>query len=73
MITKEDEYTAEICKIGGFAFVAPFGKVILSFPYLELFELTSSQMLYIAFTISLACIGVLMINSGRDRLKEKRY
>lgn len=72
MITKEDEYIAETCKIGGFAFIVPFGKVILSIPYIELFALPISHILYIAFTFLLTCIGVFMIFKGKEILREKR-
>ena len=72
MITKEDEYLSEICKIGGFAFIAPFGKVFLSISYIELSEMTTSHMLYITVTFLLACIGIMMIFNGKEILREKR-
>lgn len=71
MITKEEEYKAEICKIGGFAFIAPLGKVTLSIPYAELFEIPISHSLYLALVISFACIGVMLIFKGTEILREK--
>ena len=72
MITKEEEYKAEVCKIGGFALIAPFGKVMLNIPYIELFSLSNSHLLYIATTMLLGIIGIIMIFNGKDILKEKR-
>ena len=71
MITKEEEYMAETCKIGGFAFIAPFGKVIFSIPYVELFAVTISQLLYAMLAISFACIGMMLIFKGKEILREK--
>ena len=72
MLTKEDEYIAEICKIGGLALIAPFGQVMLSLPYIELFTLPSSHLLYIVFTLLLVCIGMGMIFKGKEILREGR-
>ncbi|OGI18570.1 MAG: hypothetical protein A3B68_02260 [Candidatus Melainabacteria bacterium RIFCSPHIGHO2_02_FULL_34_12] len=72
MITKEDEYKAEVCKIGGLALIAPFGKEMLNVPYIELFNIQSSHLLYMIFTLLLACIGINMIFKGTEILREKR-
>ena len=72
MITKEEEYIAEVCKISGFAFIAPLGKVFLSIPYIELSKMTISHMLYIIVIFLLACIGITMIFNGKEILREKR-
>ena len=72
MVTKEDEYIADVSKIGGFALIAPFGKEMLSFPYIELFNISSSHLLYIVFTLLLAFIGVFMILKGKEILRGER-
>ncbi len=71
MITKQEEYMAEVCKIGGFALIAPFGKEMLNVTYIELFNIPSSHLLYVIFTLSLACIGVYIIFNGTEFLREK--
>gem|GEM_PF-6430954 len=62
---------AEVCKIGGFALIAPFGKEMLNVTYIELFNIPSSHLLYVIFTLSLACIGVYIIFNGTEFLREK--
>jgi len=71
VITKQEEYMAEVCKIGGFALIAPFGKEMLNVTYIELFNIPSSHLLYVIFTLSLACIGVYIIFNGTEFLREK--
>lgn len=71
MITKEEEYMAEICKIGGFALIAPFGKEMLNITCLELFNNSNSHLLYIVFTLLLACTGINMIFKGKEILRER--
>ena len=66
MVTKEEEYMAEICKITGFAFIAPFGKEMLNIPYIELFNIPSSHLLYMIFTLLLACVGMNLIFKGKE-------
>ena len=66
MITKEEEYMAEVSKIGGFALIAPFGKTMLNIPFIELFPIRISHLLYIATIMLLAVIGIIMIFSGKD-------
>lgn len=73
MITKEDEYKADVCKIGGFGLITPFGREMLNIPYIELFNIPSSHLLYVIFTLSLACIGVYMIFNGTEFLREKGH
>ena len=72
MLTKEDEYVAEICKIGGLALIAPFGKEILNIPYIELFNIPSSHLLYMIFTLLLACVGINLIFKGKEILRGDR-
>ncbi len=71
MITKEDEYKAEICKIGGLAFIAPLGKETLNIPYIELFEASFSHILYIVLITSFAGIGIYMILKGTELMRER--
>ncbi len=72
MINKEDEYKAEVFKIGGFALIAPFGKEMLNVPFIELFNIQSSHLLYMIFTLLLAYIGVNLLFNGKEILREKR-
>lgn len=72
MITKEAEYVSEVCKIAGFAFIAPFGKETLDIPYTELFNIPNSHLLYMTFTLLLACIGINIIFKGKEILKENK-
>ena len=71
MINKEDEYKAEICKIGGFAFIAPLGKETLNIPYIELFEVSNSHLLYIFLVFAFAYIGIYMILKGTELMTER--
>lgn len=73
MISKEDEYKAEICKITGFALIAPLAKVILNIPFAELSETTISHLLYLFLVISFGSIGIMLIFKGTEILREKRY
>lgn len=73
MVTKEQEYRAEILKISGFAFLAPFGKIALSILYLSLSDLTINTLLYIILTLGLAVIGIIFLLDGINLVKEKDY
>ena len=72
MVTKEDEYIADVSKIGGFALIAPFGKEMLNIPYIELFNIPSSHLLYMIFTLLLACVGINLIFKGKEILRGDR-
>ena len=72
MVTKEDEYIADVSKIGGFALIAPFAKEMLKVPYIELFEIPTSHLIYMFLTLLLACIGMHMIFKGKEILREER-
>ena len=69
MIAEEQKYIAEIFKIGGFAFIAPFGKVVLGIPYFRLIDITIESLLTFALTFSLAIIGIMLIHEGIKLLR----
>ena len=69
MITREGEYIAEIFKIGGFAFIAPFGKVMLGVPYLELDQITAEYLLYFSLTLFLAIFGIILLFKGIELMR----
>ena len=71
MITKDREYIAEIFKIAGFAFVAPFGKLVLGIPYFSLEKITIESLLNVVLTFSFACIGIILIVTGSNILRAK--
>ena len=71
MITKEQEYIAELLKIAGFALIAPFGKEFLTLPFLNYSTVAISHLLYIAYTFGLAIIGVTFFFDGCKMIRER--
>ena len=70
MVTKEQEYTAEVLKIAGFAFIAPFGKLILGIPFFRMHDITIDSILFFIFTFSLCCFGIMLMFKGKELLRE---
>ena len=71
MITEEQKYRAEILKITGFALIAPFGKVFLTLPFIEIFKLPAESVLYMLLTIGLTIIGIIILSIGVDLITER--
>jgi len=68
MITKEQEYIADILKIAGFAFCAPFGKVILSYPYLRVADLIPNMKIKPTTRVILRSPVLCLQRAGRRRI-----
>lgn len=70
MISEEQKYIAEIFKIGGFALIAPLGKVILGIPYLTFEDLTIEFIMYFIQTLCFAIWGIILMRKGKELLRE---
>ena len=72
MVTKRDEFVAEIFKIAGFAMMTPLGKFILDFPYLKKENININMIIYIIISVALCYFGIIVALRGIDIL-EKEY
>ncbi len=71
MVTEENKYKAETCKIIGITMLAPIGAVFLT-PLLLYKQLGSiGLMVYICVSIASLLIGGMLLEVGRKFMKEK--
>ncbi len=71
MITKEQEYRAEILKIAGFAFIAPFAKIFLTLPFIDYGTIAIDSLLYIIYMLMLAIVGIILFFDGCKMIRER--
>jgi len=72
MVSEENKYFAEVYKVIGFAFMAPFGRVILSIPSLKLSDLSFGFLVYTFLSLFLVYVGAIILLKGSEFVIERR-
>ena len=72
IISEEDKQISEVFKIAGFSLMSPLGKVILDIPGYKLYPVNLMYMGFIAVSLILFYIGIIVVVKSVDTVTEKK-
>lgn len=71
MVTELDKYKARTLQIFGFAFMAPFGQVVMGVIADDLINFSYRFVITFFLSITLVLFGIIIISQGQKHLGEK--